>query len=45
MRKNYVLNQGMLDIEESDLEIMKKAAKENDYLGMNYYSKPFYSSL
>ena len=31
----------MLDIEESDLEIMKKAAKENDYLGMNYYQSRF----
>ena len=40
-QKLCALNQGMLDIEESDLEIMKKAAKENDYLGMNYYQSRF----
>lgn len=40
-QKLCALNQGMLDIEESDLEIMKKATKENDYLGMNYYQSRF----
>ena len=34
-------NPGVIDIDPADLEIMKKAAAQNDYLGMNQYQSHF----
>lgn len=35
------LNNGTFEYDPADIEIMKKAAKENDYLGMNHYQSHF----
>lgn len=35
------ISNGELDIRDEDLEIMKAAAKVNDYMGMNYYQSRF----
>ena len=35
------INNGKFEYDPTDIEIMKKAAKDNDYLGMNHYQSHF----
>ena len=35
------INNGTFEYDPADIEIMKKAAKDNDYLGMNHYQSHF----
>ncbi|MFQ7172931.1 MAG: family 1 glycosylhydrolase, partial [Thomasclavelia ramosa] len=41
IKRLVALNNGTFRVDLEDLEIMKKAAKLNDYLGINYYQSHF----
>lgn len=41
IQKLVSLNHGHFECSQEDIDIMKKAAKDNDYLGINYYQSHF----